>query len=157
MQEIITRSLCTDGARFRRKLKEPSRFLQLRNLVWANSKHDIYVMHHYAINHWSPLRRKVTPVMNLSGQVGNLASRSDYILILVLGSEEACTLDPSFGLLICTSTHSYGCIVPNLEELLSGCVGKVTVDIKPEEILLRIRTMKTCIQQAQLWNCPTSC
>eukprot|EP00897_Mesotaenium_endlicherianum_P006613 jgi/Mesen1/5980/ME000302S04982 len=42
---------------------------QLRNLVWATSKHDVYVMHHYAINHWSPVSRTATEVMNLSGPV----------------------------------------------------------------------------------------
>lgn len=41
--------------------------------MWANSKHDIYVMHHFAINHWSPLQNKVTQVINLSGQVRSFA------------------------------------------------------------------------------------
>lgn len=42
---------------------------QLRNLVWATSKHDVYVMHHYAINHWSPIKRKGTAVLDLIGPV----------------------------------------------------------------------------------------
>mmetsp|Transcript_11441 Transcript_11441/g.34382 ORF Transcript_11441/g.34382 Transcript_11441/m.34382 type:complete len:443 (+) Transcript_11441:236-1564(+) len=43
---------------------------QLRNLVWATSSHDVYVMLDSAINHWNPLSRKLTRVMNLQGQVG---------------------------------------------------------------------------------------
>lgn len=37
---------------------------QLRNLVWATSKHDIYVMHNSAVLHWSPLRRTLSEVLN---------------------------------------------------------------------------------------------
>ena len=42
---------------------------QLRNLVWAASPHDVYVMHHYTVNHWSPLSKKPTQVLNLTGPV----------------------------------------------------------------------------------------
>lgn len=42
---------------------------QLRNLVWATTKHDVYVMHHYAVNHWSPIKRKSTVVLDLIGSV----------------------------------------------------------------------------------------
>ncbi|KAK9804828.1 hypothetical protein WJX72_007603 [[Myrmecia] bisecta] len=41
---------------------------QLRNLVWATSKHDIYVMHENCINHWSEITRKTTKVLDLSGE-----------------------------------------------------------------------------------------
>ncbi|KAH7434721.1 hypothetical protein KP509_06G032000 [Ceratopteris richardii] len=37
---------------------------QLRNLVWATSKHDVYFMHISSIQHWSPLKRVVTEVLN---------------------------------------------------------------------------------------------
>lgn len=38
---------------------------QLRNLVWATSKHDVYVMARNAVHHWSPLTRRATEVLNL--------------------------------------------------------------------------------------------
>lgn len=44
---------------------------QLRNLVWATSKHDIYIMHNCAINHWSPLTQRLTQVLNLHGNPVN--------------------------------------------------------------------------------------
>lgn len=40
---------------------------QLRNLLWATSANDVYVMLDNAINHWSPLTREVTRVLSLSG------------------------------------------------------------------------------------------
>ncbi|KAL0363090.1 UNVERIFIED_CONTAM: hypothetical protein Scaly_1264200 [Sesamum calycinum] len=43
--------------------------LQLRNLVWSTSKHDVYLMSHYSIIHWSSLSSKKTEVLNVSGHV----------------------------------------------------------------------------------------
>ena len=38
--------------------------VQLRNLVWASSKNDVYVMHNSSVLHWSPINRKRTEVLN---------------------------------------------------------------------------------------------
>nr|KAJ0199860.1 hypothetical protein LSAT_V11C600320220 [Lactuca sativa] len=42
---------------------------QLRNLVWANSKHDVYLMSNYSIMHWSSLSYNLTEILNFSGHV----------------------------------------------------------------------------------------
>lgn len=44
-------------------------FLQLRNLVWATSKHDVYLMSHYSLVHWSAVTRNKYEVLNLAGHV----------------------------------------------------------------------------------------
>ncbi|CAN1302626.1 Uncharacterized WD repeat-containing protein C2A9.03 [Linum perenne] len=44
-------------------------FLKLRNLVWSTSKHDVYLMSHYSIVHWSSLLAKKTEVLNVSGHI----------------------------------------------------------------------------------------
>ena len=36
--------------------------LQLRNLVWATSKHDVYTMHDNCVKHWSGITRQQTEV-----------------------------------------------------------------------------------------------
>ena len=36
--------------------------LQLRNLLWATSKHDVYVVLENRVNHWSALSRETTTV-----------------------------------------------------------------------------------------------
>ena len=36
--------------------------LQLRNLLWATSKHDLYFMHEHTVKHWSSLTRATTEV-----------------------------------------------------------------------------------------------
>ncbi|KAH7682931.1 WD40-repeat-containing domain-containing protein [Dioscorea alata] len=42
---------------------------QLRNLVWATSKHDVYFMTNASVNHWSSTSRSLTEVLNFSGHV----------------------------------------------------------------------------------------
>ncbi|XP_075512036.1 putative WD repeat-containing protein C2A9.03 isoform X2 [Primulina tabacum] len=42
---------------------------QLRNLVWATSKHDVYLISNYSIMHWSSLCNNLTEVLNFSGQI----------------------------------------------------------------------------------------
>ncbi|GFR47576.1 hypothetical protein Agub_g9304, partial [Astrephomene gubernaculifera] len=43
---------------------------QLRNLVWAASRSDVYVVHDNCVNHWDPVAREVTEVLNLAGGWG---------------------------------------------------------------------------------------
>lgn len=43
--------------------------MQLRNLVWATSKHDVYLMSHSSVNHWSSLTSAKSEVLNVSGHV----------------------------------------------------------------------------------------
>ncbi|XP_042519403.1 uncharacterized protein LOC122093186 [Macadamia integrifolia] len=52
-----------------RSVKSTILHFQLRNLVWATSKHDIYLMSHYSVIHWSSLTCTKTEILNLSGHV----------------------------------------------------------------------------------------
>ncbi|KAD4386321.1 hypothetical protein R6Q59_009572 [Mikania micrantha] len=42
---------------------------QLRNLVWATSKHDVYFMSDFSVFHWSSLKCKKTESLNVAGHV----------------------------------------------------------------------------------------
>ncbi|KAL3830449.1 hypothetical protein ACJIZ3_019251 [Penstemon smallii] len=58
---------------------------QLRNLLWATSKHDVYLMQNYSVMHWSPLLRRskevlnvakpITPTMKYPGCMAQMLSR----------------------------------------------------------------------------------
>lgn len=50
-----------------RSVKSTFVHFQLRNLVWATSKHDVYLMSNYSVMHWSSLKRKSTEVLNVAG------------------------------------------------------------------------------------------
>ncbi|XP_044330994.1 uncharacterized WD repeat-containing protein C2A9.03 isoform X1 [Triticum aestivum] len=42
---------------------------QLRNLVWATSKHDVYMAQNNSVMHWSSLLQRGTEVLHVAGQV----------------------------------------------------------------------------------------
>ncbi|CAO2831446.1 unnamed protein product [Amaranthus hypochondriacus] len=42
---------------------------QLRNLVWATSKHNVYLMSNYQVMHWSSMTRSLSEVVNFAGHV----------------------------------------------------------------------------------------
>ncbi|CAL5335459.1 unnamed protein product [Camellia sinensis] len=52
-----------------RSVKSTILHFQLRNLVWATSKHDVYLMSHFLVVHWSSLTCDKTEVLNVSGHV----------------------------------------------------------------------------------------
>ncbi|KAL9258645.1 putative WD repeat-containing protein [Drosera capensis] len=52
-----------------RSVKSTILHFQLRNLVWATTKHDVYLMSHFSVIHWSSLTRNKTEVLNVSGHV----------------------------------------------------------------------------------------
>ncbi|XP_011098343.1 uncharacterized WD repeat-containing protein C2A9.03-like isoform X2 [Sesamum indicum] len=41
-------------------------FHMLRNLLWATSKHDVYLMQNYSVMHWSSLLRRGKEVLNVA-------------------------------------------------------------------------------------------
>lgn len=47
---------------------------QLRNLAWATSKHDVFVMHDATVVHWDAAAKRKTPVLDLSGSGSAIAS-----------------------------------------------------------------------------------
>ncbi|KAK6934690.1 WD40 repeat [Dillenia turbinata] len=52
-----------------RSVKSTILHFQLRNLVWATSKHDVYLMSNFSVIHWSALTYNKTEVLNVLGHV----------------------------------------------------------------------------------------
>ncbi|KAJ0986968.1 hypothetical protein J5N97_005324 [Dioscorea zingiberensis] len=52
-----------------RSVKSTIFHFQLRNLVWATSKHDVYLMSHYSVVHWSAIIREKSEIINMFGHV----------------------------------------------------------------------------------------
>ncbi|KAH9616091.1 hypothetical protein KSS87_006853 [Heliosperma pusillum] len=52
-----------------RMVKPTILHFQLRNLVWASSKHDVYLMSNFQVMHWSSLSRNLTEVVNFEEHV----------------------------------------------------------------------------------------
>lgn len=43
--------------------------MQLRNLIWATSKHDVYLLSNSSVMHWSSLTGNLSEILNFSGHV----------------------------------------------------------------------------------------
>ncbi|KAK3146829.1 hypothetical protein QOZ80_3BG0272980 [Eleusine coracana subsp. coracana] len=52
-----------------RSVKSTISHFQLRNLVWATTKHDVYLLLHYSVLHWSALSSVDTEIMDVHGHV----------------------------------------------------------------------------------------
>ncbi|GLT59162.1 hypothetical protein SLA2020_319980 [Shorea laevis] len=52
-----------------RSVKSTILHFQLRNLVWATSKHDVYLLSHFSVIHWSSLTCTKHEVLDVSGHV----------------------------------------------------------------------------------------
>ncbi|KAJ0087095.1 hypothetical protein Patl1_08498 [Pistacia atlantica] len=82
---------------------------QLRNLLWATSKHDVYLMQNYSAMHWSPLLQKGTEVLNVAKPVvptlkrpGLLAQPLNRVQISTMAVKENLLVAGGFqGELIC--------------------------------------------------------
>ncbi|KAJ6329330.1 hypothetical protein OIU77_010916 [Salix suchowensis] len=52
-----------------RSVKPTILHFQLRNLVWATSKHDVYLVSNYSVMHWSSISGNLSEVINFAGHV----------------------------------------------------------------------------------------
>ncbi|KAM1180514.1 hypothetical protein ACFX13_019917 [Malus domestica] len=53
---------------------------QLRNLLWATSKHDVYLMQNFSVMHWSSLLRRGKEVLNVSKPVVPTEKRAGLLV-----------------------------------------------------------------------------
>lgn len=80
--------------------------LQLRNLLWATSKHDVYFMQNYSVMHWSALLRRGKEVLNVAKPIIPTLVRSPTQLIRCF-SFVLNALDMSVILFLCRSVLDF--------------------------------------------------
>lgn len=61
---------------------------QLRNLAWATSKHDVFVMHDASVVHWEAASKRKTQVMDLSGSDMSMSSGLGTVQISTMIAKE---------------------------------------------------------------------
>ncbi|GJP79072.1 hypothetical protein CLOP_g9317 [Closterium sp. NIES-67] len=69
VKEVSTDAEFFNFAYNTRAVKSTIVHFQLRNLVWATSKHDVYTMHGHTISHYSALSRRSLDFLDLGGPV----------------------------------------------------------------------------------------
>ncbi|KAK4386782.1 hypothetical protein Sango_2548800 [Sesamum angolense] len=127
-----------------RSVKSTILHFQLRNLVWSTSKHDVYLMSHYSIIHWSSLSSKKTEVLNVSGhvapsekhpgsllegfsqiQVTTLAVRDNLLIAGGSQGELICKDLDRPGVSFCTRTTYDDNAITNAIEIYDGPSGSI--------------------------------
>ena len=73
-------------------------YLQLRNLVWATSKHDVYLLFDHSVLHWSALSGVDTEIMDVDGHIAPSEVGNPFFLKKKFPFE---TLAPIFMILHC--------------------------------------------------------
>ncbi|KAF3943246.1 hypothetical protein CMV_030173 [Castanea mollissima] len=89
---------------------------QLRNLLWATSKHDVYLMQNYSVVHWSPLLRRGKEVLNVAKPIvptlirpGLLSQSLSRVQISTMAVKENFLVAGGFqGELICKNLNQPG-------------------------------------------------
>ncbi|GFY96428.1 transducin/WD40 repeat-like superfamily protein [Actinidia rufa] len=89
---------------------------QLRNLLWATSKHDVYLMQNHSVMHWSSVLRRSTEVLNVSKLIvptlnypGSLAQTLSRVQISTMAVKDNLLVAGGFhGELICKYLNQSG-------------------------------------------------
>ncbi|XP_050880548.1 uncharacterized WD repeat-containing protein C2A9.03 isoform X2 [Lathyrus oleraceus] len=88
----------------------------LRNLLWATSKHDVYLMQNYSVMHWSSLLRRSKEVLNVAKPIiptlkkhSGLAHPISRVQISTMAVKENLMVAGGFhGELICKNLNHSG-------------------------------------------------
>ncbi|PSS35915.1 hypothetical protein CEY00_Acc00228 [Actinidia chinensis var. chinensis] len=117
---------------------------QLRNLVWATSKHDVYLMSNYSVMHWSSLSCNLSEVLNFSRhiapnerhagnllegftqtQISTLAVRDNFLVAGGFQGELSCKALDKLGVSFCTRTTYEDNAITNAVEIYDSLSGGV--------------------------------
>lgn len=117
---------------------------QLRNLVWATSKHDVYLMSNYSVMHWSSVSSNLSEVINFSGhvapterhagsllegftqtQISTLAVRDNFLVAGGFHGELSCKCLDKPGVTFCTRTTYEDNAITNAIEIYDSLSGGV--------------------------------
>ncbi|KAI3743149.1 hypothetical protein L1987_60852 [Smallanthus sonchifolius] len=115
---------------------------QLRNLVWATSKNDVYFSSNYSIMLWSALSQNSTEILNFSGhvaptekhagsllegftktQISTLAINDNFLVAGGFQGELACKRLDEQGVSFCTRTTYEGNGITNSIEIYNSLSG----------------------------------
>ncbi|AQK84067.1 Transducin/WD40 repeat-like superfamily protein [Zea mays] len=82
-----------------RSVKPSILHFQLRNLLWATSRHDVYFMSNSTVTHWSSLSHKLSEVLDFSGHIAPVEKHPGSLLEGFSGVQVS-TLAVNEGLLV---------------------------------------------------------
>jgi hypothetical protein len=145
---------------------------QLRNLIWATSKHDVYLMSNYSVMHWSSLTGNLSVVLNFSGhvapserhagsllegftqtQISTLAVKDKYMVAGGFQGELTCKRLDKQGVSFCTRTTHDDNAITNALEIYDSLRGGINFMASNNDCGLREYDMES-FQQLNLFRFP---
>ncbi|XP_020584425.1 uncharacterized WD repeat-containing protein C2A9.03-like isoform X1 [Phalaenopsis equestris] len=131
--------------RFNTRVVKPTiHHFQLRNLVWATSKHDVYFMSNSSVIHWSATSCNLSEVLNFSGhvapkekypgslmegfsrtQISTLAVKDNLLVAGGFQGELTCKLLDRPGVSFCTRTTFDDNAITNSIDIFKDLSGTV--------------------------------
>ncbi|KAJ3707448.1 hypothetical protein LUZ61_011153 [Rhynchospora tenuis] len=127
-----------------RSVKSTILHFQLRNLVWATSKHDVYLMSHHSVLHWSALTNEKKELIDVQGhvapsekhpgsllegfyqtQVSTLAVKDNLLVAGGFQGEIICKFLDREGISYCCRTTFDENAITNAVEIYNGPSGAV--------------------------------
>ncbi|KAF9591268.1 hypothetical protein IFM89_003219 [Coptis chinensis] len=89
----------------------------MRNLLWATSKHDAYLIENYSVMHWSSLLRSGQEVLNAAGQIVPAMKRARSFT-QSLSRVQINTMAVKDNLMVAGGFH--GELISALQDLMTG-------------------------------------
>ncbi|KAG7031706.1 SPBC2A9.03 [Cucurbita argyrosperma subsp. argyrosperma] len=130
---------------------------QLRNLLWATSKHDVYLMQNYSVLHWSSLLRRskevlnvskpVVPTLKLPGlrsqslsrvQISTMAVKENLIVAGGFQGELICKYLNHPQVAFCTKITASENAITNAVDIYQDSVGKIRIMTANNDAKVRI-------------------
>ncbi|XP_052302815.1 uncharacterized WD repeat-containing protein C2A9.03 isoform X2 [Populus trichocarpa] len=127
-----------------RSVKPTILHFQLRNLVWATSKHDVYLVSNYSVMHWSSISGNLSEVINFAGhvapsekhagsllegftqtQISTIAVKDNFLVAGGFQGELTCKRLDKQGVSFCTRTTYDDNAITNAIEIYDGMRGGI--------------------------------
>ncbi|XP_041010095.1 uncharacterized WD repeat-containing protein C2A9.03-like [Juglans microcarpa x Juglans regia] len=127
-----------------RSVKPTILHFQLRNLIWATSKHDVYLLSNYSVMHWSSLTGNLSEILNFSGhiapaekhagsllegfmqtQISTLAVKENFLVAGGFQGELTCKRLDKQGVSFCTRTTYDDNAITNAIEIYDSLSGGI--------------------------------
>ncbi|XP_011000025.1 PREDICTED: uncharacterized WD repeat-containing protein C2A9.03-like isoform X1 [Populus euphratica] len=127
-----------------RSVKPTIFHFQLRNLVWATSKHDVYLVSNFSVMHWSSMSGTLSEVINFAGHVApsekhagsllegftqtpisTIAVKDNFLVAGGLRGELTCKRLDKQGVSFCTRTTYDDNAITNAIEIYDGMRGGI--------------------------------
>ncbi|CAN1345347.1 Uncharacterized WD repeat-containing protein C2A9.03 [Linum perenne] len=141
---------------------------QLRNLLWATSKHDVYLVSDYSVMHWSALARKGKEVLNVAKpvvptlkrpglltqslsrvQISSMAVKENILVAGGFQGELICKYLDHPGAAFCTKLTTHENAITNAVDIYQSPSGSMRIMAANNDAQIRVLDTEnfTCLNQ----------